>query len=404
MVAGNLNILMVTPGYPPVSRGGGGIVSKALAEGLAKRGHDVLVLAGRPQRMFYEKPYRSDIGRIKVFWVPLIRISGKKFSHFKEAFPPNLFSATFLKAIKYEEFDVIHLQGIGHLLIDYICFIANNSKKILTVHAFPRYPEERGNILLKLLYGVYFSTLGRHTLDSAKIVTAVSSFSAMQCIKRGVAPEKIRVIPNGIELDNYHSVRPDELARKFNIEDDDILILSISRVTWYKGFEYALEAIHRIIKETRKPIKYMIIGDLEDKEYQLKLTRQISALGLQNNVIFTGFVSEEMKLQALTRADIFLAPSLHEGFGIVILEAMALGKPIIASNCEGFRCILKNMETGILVKPASSEDIANALRCVLSNSELRSKLSENASREVKKYDWGRCVEKYEEIYKIISES
>jgi phosphatidylinositol alpha-mannosyltransferase len=101
----------------------------------------------------------------------------------------------------------------------------------------------------------------------------------------------------------------------------------------------------------------------------------------------------------LNRSDIFLAPSLHEGFGLVLLEAMALGKPIVASNCEGFGNLLENMKTGLLVEPASSKEIANAIMLLISDSTLKEQLSKNASRSVKKYDWIERVKEYEEVYR-----
>lgn len=210
------------------------------------------------------------------------------------------------------------------------------------------------------------------------------------------------VIENGIDLDKYKTVKYDEFEEKFHLGKEDVVILSIARVTWYKGYEYALKAIHKIMKATNKPIKYIIVGSIDEQNYYCNLRKQVEKLGLKNGAKFTGFLSHDMKLQALSRADIFLAPSLHEGFGLVILEAMALGKPIIASNCEGFRCIIDNTRTGILVKPASPEEIANAILLLLSNPNLKKKLSENAKRAVSSYDWRAVVEKYERLYKGIA--
>ena len=109
-----------------------------------------------------------------------------------------------------------------------------------------------------------------------------------------------------------------------------------------------------------------------------------------------------MKLQALSRSDVFLAPSLHEGFGLVLLEAMALSKPIVASNCEGFRYLIENMKTGLLIEPANSKKIADAIVLLSSDSTLREQLSKNALRSVKKYGWIERIKEYEDLYSEVT--
>ena len=157
--------------------------------------------------------------------------------------------------------------------------------------------------------------------------------------------------------------------------------------------------MHKVAEATGKSIKYLVIGSIEDQSYYLKLEKQIETLSLRNSVNFTGFLSHSMKLQALSRSNIFLAPSLHEGFGLVILEAMALGKPIVASNCEGFKHIVKNLTNGLLVEPANPEEMADAILLLLCNPDLQEKLSKNGLISVKKYDWVKRVKAYEELYK-----
>lgn len=400
-----MKILILTPIYPPYARGGGGAVTQAIAKGLAKKGHKITVISGYyPKKALSEKPHKNFDGEIEIIWIPLMKTMKARYPQLRGSLPPNFSSLAFLKAIDYDGYNVIHLQGFGHLLIDYVNLVAKNPRKILTIHAFPKYVERNGKAAfpLKLLYKIYHWTLGKHTLRSVKAITTVSKFTAEECVKRGITKEKIKVIKNGIDLKKYKPTKYDELEEKFHLRKEDLLILSISRVTWYKGFEYAIKAINKVIKDLNKPIKYMIIGSIEEQSYYLKLKKQVEELGLENHVIFSGFLSEKLKLQALTRADIFLAPSLHEGFGLVILEAMTLGKPIIASNCEGFQCILKHMKTGILVKPACPEEITDAISLLLSNPSLSDKLAKNAKKDAGAYDWKNVVENYERLYKKIA--
>jgi glycosyltransferase involved in cell wall biosynthesis len=389
----------VTPDFPQKIITGGGIVIERIAEGLFKRGHKVLVIAGYPGKSFFQKPWREvKNNNYEILWIPLIPTLNPKL---KLSMPPTLPSLKYLKSIDYSKYDIIHLNGLAHLLIDCVNLIIKNPRKILTIHAFPKYVEEEASFFIKCIYKIYFQTLCKYTINSTKFITVVSKFTAEECLKKGIPANRLKVITNGISLKNYYHLPCDELCKKFNIKENDLVFLSISRIVWYKGIEYVLNALHKVLLETKIPIKYIIVGSIEDKNYYLYLTKLIRKLNLKDNVIFTGFLSHEMKLQALTRANLFIAPSLHEGFGLVILEAMALGKPIIASNCEGFRCIIKHMKTGILVKPASSEELAKAILFLLSNPKILDIFSMNTLLEVKKYDWETIIDDYENIYRQI---
>ena len=399
-----MKILIVAPLYPPYARGGGGAVISAIALGLAKRGHKITVLSG----CFSEKPLTAKPRRdwnegIEIIWIPLLKFIEKRYPQLSGSMPPNLPSLVFLKSFDFDSYDIIHFSAFGHLLIDIVNLLIKNPNKILTVHAYPKFFEKKGKAsgLLKFLYGIYSRTLGRHTLRSAKVQTAISKFTLDESIKRGVPKDRIKLIENGIDLDEFKPVPFKEFEERYNLGKEDLVILSISRITWHKGYEHALDAISNIIRTAQREIKFVAIGSIEDQNYYCNLQRRVRELSLENSVKFTGFISKDMKLQALSRSDIFLAPSLHEGFGLVLLEAMALGKPIVASNCEGFGNLLENMKTGLLVEPASSKEIANAITLLLSDSTLREKLSKNALQSVKKYGWIERVKEYEESYRAV---
>jgi glycosyltransferase involved in cell wall biosynthesis len=403
-----LRILMIAPSFPPYNQGGGGIFYQTLTHKLAERGHSITVITGYYGKGLKRENSETQDEKIQLIWIPLMKIAQERYPQIQESLPPNIISFYHLRSIIYERYDIIHMLAFGHFLVDLLNLFIRTQRKILTVHGFPKFIENKGNAsrLVKLFYRIYLKTLGKHTLNSATIITAPSNFVAEECIERDVNPCKVKTIPNGIDLKSYNSTQHCyELEKKYNITKDDVLILSIARIVWLKGFEYAIESLPQVMKRIKKPIKYMIIGPIEDKEYYSKLCEQIEKFGLKDNVIFTGSLGitskedQNLKLQALTRADIFLVPSLHESFGLVILEAMAMGKPIVASNREGIASILDNMKTGILVNPIMPKEIADAITTLLCNSTLCAKLSENVKCEVKKYDWDMIVDNYEKIYR-----
>jgi len=396
-----LKVLLVAPDYPPYNQGGGGVVYMTIAQKMAQRGHNVSVIAGYNGNELKKEFVEENGHRIEVFWVPLMSIFTNKHPKFKSYLPPKLTAFRYLNALNYNDYDVIHLLAFGHILTDFINLVARSHRKILTIHGFPKYVESQGNasFFTKLLYKLYTNTLARFTLNSTDTITVVTKFVAEECLKNGIKPHKVKIISNGIDLDRYINVKYDLLQEKYKIMKEDVLLLSIARIDWFKGFENAIEPIDQLMKKTNRPFKYMIIGAIEDRYYYSKLKKQIESKGIKNNVIFTGFIDHSLKLQALTRADIFLVPSLHESFGIVSLEAMAMGKPIVASNLEGISCILDHMSTGFLVQAGRPIEIADAITNLLDNPELRNKLSSNAKIEVKKYDWNKIMDNYEMIYR-----
>jgi glycosyltransferase involved in cell wall biosynthesis len=398
-----MKLLLVVPDYPPYNQGGGGTVYKAIAETLSERGHTVKLIAGYYQKEFKKEVIKENNVNIELVSVPLVNVFRSKHPIFRSHLPPTLKSLWYLSSIKYNEYDAIHLMAFGHLLIDFVSFMSKlkNTNVILTIHGFPKYVQREGkaSIFIKLLYNAYTNTLGKRTINSAKTITVPSSFVAKECMKNHIPNSKIQTISNGIDLKLYTPTQSNELQSKYFITHDDILLLSIGRVYWFKGFEYAIESVSLLAKKTDRPIKYMIIGQIEDHAYFSALNKQIERLNLKDNVIFTGFTDQKFKLSALSRAHVFLIPSLHETFGIVTLEAMAMGIPIVASRIEGIEDTLEDMNTGIFVPPAKPERICDAMLSLLNDADLYKKISSNAKCKVKDYDWDRVTDRYEKIYR-----
>lgn len=158
-----MKVLIVAPDYPPYARGGGGVVAQAIAHGLAEKGHEITVISGYyPKKTLSDRPHKNYEEEIEVIWIPLMKMMEARYPQLRGSLPPNPSSLVFLKTIDYEGYDVIHLQGFGHLLIDYVNLVAKNPRKILTVHAFPKYVEREGEagFTLKLLYKIYFLDTG----------------------------------------------------------------------------------------------------------------------------------------------------------------------------------------------------------------------------------------------------
>lgn len=126
-----------------------------------------------------------------------------------------------------------------------------------------------------------------------------------------------------------------------------------------------------------------------------ELTRQLQ---VEDEVIFTGFLDFKMKLMAMSEAEIFVIPSLVEPFGLVALEAMACGNPIVAAKVGGLKDVLEDGKTGLTVERGSTEALAYAIIRLINDRDLRLRLSLAAQKEVKKYDMKIIEQMYLKVY------
>jgi len=172
------------------------------------------------------------------------------------------------------------------------------------------------------------------------------------------------VLPNSIDLERFHPLGKDpSLLQKHGLEHKRIL-MTLGRLTArerYKGFDEVLEVLPDLIKEF-PDLAYLIVGSGDDLE---RLRKKAARIGLRERVIFAGQVSEDDKVDYYNLADAFLMPGRGEGFGIVLLEAMACGLPVLASILDGSREALRDGELGVLVDPRNPEDLKRGIREVL---------------------------------------
>jgi glycosyltransferase involved in cell wall biosynthesis len=147
------------------------------------------------------------------------------------------------------------------------------------------------------------------------------------------------------------------------------VIGTIGRLHPEKGLEYLIKAMHKVVKEIPK-VKLLVAGDttLGDKEYYRAIKDLAKGLDLQNAIVFLGYQKDVSKI--MTTFDIFALPSLREPFGLVTLEAMAMAKPVIATNTGGTPEIVIDGQTGILVPPRNVSALADAIIRLLRDKQL----------------------------------
>lgn len=193
-----------------------------------------------------------------------------------------------------------------------------------------------------------------------------------------IPENKISVIYNGVDTVKFFPYpinRKRDLRSKYNIGSDDLVILTVGRLKREKGIHFLIFAVSEILKNF-KNIKLLIVGD---GHYKTNLMKLVSKLKLEKIVQFLNFIPNERLPEIYNISDIFVFPSVaKEGFPFVIIEAMACKLPVIASKVGGVSEIIKNQENGLLVIPGDIEDLKKNIVQVLTDLQLKKKISSNA--------------------------
>jgi phosphatidylinositol alpha-mannosyltransferase len=217
-------------------------------------------------------------------------------------------------------------------------------------------------------------------------LTAVSDSAAEYA--SGITDMPITIIPNGIDLKKY------ELASPPTKQDDTKNILFVGRLERRKGVQYLLKA-YALLAQDNPAVRLIIAGDGPERE-RLELLADDLKLP---NVSFLGFVSDDLKLQLLSEADLFCSPAVFgESFGIVLLEAMATNTVCVAGNNSGYADLMQDLGAISIVNPHDSEEFARRLEVLLNQPDLRALWQKWAKRYVKQFDYPDVVDRYEEFY------
>lgn len=225
---------------------------------------------------------------------------------------------------------------------------------------------------------------------------AVSESVKNACItKRKISKSKIWVLSNGINLENFATPEPERIEqerKRLGIESNSKIVGTVARLRQEKGIKYFLESTVKILESFPETI-FLIVGDGDLRQELENLSKQ---LGVDNKVIFAGFCQDIPLIQSIF--DIFILPSLSEGFGLVIIEAMAMGKPIIATNVGGIKEILAEGKTGLLIPSKAPDELAAKIIYLLNNQEEANRLGRAAKEESQKYDLNRHISLLKDQY------
>ena len=342
-----------------------------LYENLRLRGHDVRILTAShgPQRASEGDIIRLGVG----FSVPINASVGTL-----------TFSPRYLSQIgamlEREQFDVLHFHEPFVPFLSLFLLRESESVNIATFHAYAGFSPsyEFGSRALRghaeRLHGrIAVSAAARHFIDR-------------------FFPGDYKVIPNGVDVGRYANAVP--IARW---QDGTPNVLFVGRHEPRKGLLDLLKA-HRILRKTGSRSRLLVVGSGPQER---EARRYVATRGLQG-VEFLGRVSDDAKAQLFRTADVYASPATGgESFGIVLLEAMAAGTPIVASDIHGYKGVVRRGREGLLVPPREPRELAVAIDRLLRDPGLREQMGAAGQARAEEFSWPRVTAKVEDYYGFV---
>jgi D-inositol-3-phosphate glycosyltransferase len=222
--------------------------------------------------------------------------------------------------------------------------------------------------------------------------------------------ERITIIPPGVDRSRFYPIPPDEAKEFIGIPAEDRMVLYVGRIEPLKGLDILIDAMGRFCQEGKikqKQLNLAVIGGEPDASPEM-MTAEMTRLqalrekyDLGEMVTFLGKRSQDTLPYYYSAAEVVVVPSHYESFGMVALEAMACGTPVVASQVGGLAFLVKDGETGFTVPVGDPEALCVRLRSLLNDRELRRRMGQNAAAFAREYDWTRVAEQVIELYQKV---
>lgn len=383
----NLNVLFINPSKKLR------VVVRHLSEILASLGVKVIIMTPEEPT---EKPKNVEIFVYPSFFIPKIRYTIPNFIE----------QIKILKEI-IDRYDIkiVHVFTYFYpsVWLPVLYSRHRGIPVILTTDSFPGISWRYGSKLVDFAAKVYTKTIGRIILRKCNFVTLLHTKIVKDALKLGVSENKIVVIPNGVDSRKFNpQIDGSKVRKELGIADDEIMILNVGRLVPVKGIEYLIR-LGKIIKgknDGNLKAKIVILGD-GPKQYKTKYMDTVSKDGISDIVLFPGF--RENVAEFLAACDIFILLSISEGLPTAILEAAAVGVPVISKDVGGVRDILSSSKLGFIVRNKNTDqalgEILTIIKNVQRNKKELKKISKNLHKKVRrKFMWSEVVYMYLSIY------
>lgn len=384
-----MKILMVIPYFYPKA-GGAENYAHNVAKRLTEKGFDITILCSS----------KNKINKEEI-------IDGIKIIRQKPNF---IISATPIKLNLYFTISKLLKENNFHLLISYtpVPFHADIaaliSKKfkipfILTYHndtikyTFP----------INLIANIYNRTFGILTRKISEPIITSSPYCYNESKFLKPFKDKLVWIPPGVDIKKYTAGKSFKIYDTYELPSSSDIVLFVGQLDkthTHKGVGVLTKSFKKVLKVVKGA--YLIIVGAGDMKSNYK--KMCEELGILEKVIFTGFVDEDELIEYYRGSDVVVLPStgIAEGFGMVLIEGNACGKPVIGTRIGGIQYVIRDGETGLLVPPKDPGALADAIIKVLQDKDLARKMGENGRKLVEEnYTWEKAADMTEEIYREV---
>jgi len=363
-----MKIALVSP-YDFAYPGGVGVHICHLYEQLTLMGHEVKIIA--PCSHNRDIPFSKDVIPVGKP-IPIYR----RGTVARVALSP-LDSGKVKAILKEEQFELIHIHEPLCPLLPLLVLDHSQAVNLGTFHAY--HSSDMGYKFGKFILRRWFGKLNGRIAVSKPALDFVNRFF----------PASYEIIPNGIDVERFSAdVPPIE-----GLCDDKLNILFVGRPEKRKGLKHLLAAYKQVKKELPNT-RLIVVGPGNKRRYE-KLVNKASL----EDVVFKGYVSDEDLPRYYRTCDLFCTPATgEESFGIVLLEAMAAAKPIVASQIEGYASVLDHEVEGLLVPPGDEQALADTLIRLLSDSALRQEMGTRGRQKAEEYSWQNIAQRLQHYY------
>jgi glycosyltransferase involved in cell wall biosynthesis len=377
---GGLRIAIILGDINPDDLGGAEIHLVEVMKRLLTYGHELHVLVGADTRI--KRLFPPD----NIFFYP---IRYPRLPNLKGVAYTFWATGQLLQYARYQHFDILHAkQEYPHGVVGATVSKRLNIPLYTTVQNPLAYKEELVFSGPKVLSGLrqLIKPLVKYALRNSAVVAAVSNYSLANCQKLGA--KKCVLIPNGVDTQKFYPKAKESPSENPHIVTTSTLIPRNGLDTLIKGFKLLLENV---------PNASLTIAGEGPLEKELKSLAQ--ELGIESKVKFIATLPHEKVPELLWSADLFVRPSIYEGFGMSFIEAMASGVPVVACPVGGVVDFITHRQTGMLVPPNDPEALKGAMLSLLHNRKLYRRIRTKALELVRdRYSWDSIAAKVNEVY------
>ncbi len=383
-----MKILMLTWEYPPRIVGGIARVVNDLSKRLIKDGHEVTVITYKEGNA----PYYEDDKGVKVYRVDNFMINPNNFIDWIMQLNFNMIAKATQLIATEGPFDVIHAHD---WLVAYAAKTLKDSYNIPIVATIHATESGRNSGIHDEMQRYINDTEWMLTYEATEVIV---NSNYMKCeLQRlfGLPFEKVSVVANGINVNMFNGIEKDYEFRRQYASDNEKIILFVGRLVYEKGIQHLISAMPKIL-DGYHDAKLVIAGKGGMLE---ELKEQVRAMGIENKVYFTGYMDSKQVSKMYKCADVSVFPSTYEPFGIVALEAMLSGTPVVVSDVGGLNEIIEHGVDGMKSYAGNSNSLADSILQLLYNPQLADNVVKRAKTKIKNdYNWTKIAQDTHFVY------